>query len=75
MGGLDRENTQTLFWGSQPQWAESLEQDRAVAGRWAGRILHSLVESGKLVPRPAVGVVLGGLDREITQVLLRGSGP
>ena len=45
---------------------------RAVAGRWAGRILHSLVESGKLVPRPALGVVLGGLDREITQTLFWG---
>ena len=75
MGDLDREITQTLFWGSQPQWADSLVQDRAVAGRWAGRILHSLIERGKLDPRPALGVVLGCLDREITQTLFWGSGP
>ena len=55
--------------------AGSRDQDRAVAGRWAGRILHSLVERGKLVPIPALGVVLGGLDREITQTIRWGSGP
>ena len=48
---------------------------RAVAGRSAGRILHNLVERGKLVPRPALGVVLGGLYREITQTLFWGSRP
>ena len=34
----------------------------AVAGRSTGRILHTLVERGKPVPRPALGVVLGGRD-------------
>ena len=42
--------------------ARTRVQDRAVAGRSTGRILHNLVEWGKPVPRPALGVVLGGRD-------------
>ena len=37
--------------------------------------LGTLVERGKLVPRPALGVALGVQDREITQTLFRGSRP
>ena len=70
----DREIFQTLCWGSRPEVCGQ-DQDRAVAGRWAGRILPSLVERGNQVPRPALGVVLGGLDREISQTLCWGSRP
>ena len=37
--------------------------------------LGTLVERDKPVPRPALGIALGGLDREITQTLFRGSRP
>ena len=67
--------TQTLFWGSRPWRARTRVQVSAAAGRSAGRILLNLVERGKLVPRPALGVVLGGRDREISQTLFWGSRP
>ena len=43
--------------------------------RSAVHIHRSLVERGKLVPRSALGVVLGGLYRLITQTLCWGSRP
>ena len=59
LGGRDREITHTLFLGFL---AGTRVQDRAVAGRSAGSILHNLEEHGKPVPRPALGVVLGCRD-------------
>ena len=49
----------------------SFESGLMPADRWPTS-LGSLAERGKLVPRSALGVILGGLDREISQTLFWG---